>query len=69
MPDYITTEEAADISGFHVDHIRRLLRAGKIEAVKKGVWLIYREDLERYLAEMKALGTDKHNWRRLHQDA
>jgi excisionase family DNA binding protein len=64
LPDYITTEEAAEISGLHVNYIRKLARAGKIRADKKGVWLIYREDLLRYIDEMKALGTDKHNWRR-----
>ncbi len=61
MPDYITTEEAARLSGYHVNYIRKLVRAGKVKADKKGVWLIYREDFERYLEEMKALGSEKFN--------
>jgi excisionase family DNA binding protein len=70
LPDYLTTEEAAEISGFHVEYIRHLIRKGKIKADRKvGVWLIYREDLMRYLDEMKALGSDKFNWRRLQGSA
>ena len=69
MPDYITTEEAAEISGFHINYIRRLVRAGKVKADKKGVWLIYRKDLDRYLQEMKALGSERFNWHRIRRDA
>ena len=64
MPDYISTEEAAKVSGFHIAYIRQLARTGKLQADKKGnAWWIYRDDLTRYLKEMKALGSDKHNWR------
>jgi len=69
LPDYLTTDEAADISGYHVNYIRKLVRAGKVKADKKGVWLIYRADLMRYLEEMKALGSEKFNWHRLHEGA
>jgi excisionase family DNA binding protein len=61
LPDYLTTDEAAHISGYHVDYIRKLARTGKVNAVKKGVWLLYRNDFVRYLEEMKALGTEKFN--------
>jgi excisionase family DNA binding protein len=70
VPDYpvLTAEEAAELSGFHIDYIRRLARSGKIKAEKHGVWLIDRDDLNRYLEEMKALGADKHNWRRRQEE-
>lgn len=44
MPDYITTQEASQISGYNVEYIRQLIRAGKIPAEKKGRdWWIDRE--------------------------
>ena len=36
MADWITTDEAAEISGYHPEHIRRLIREKKINAEKKG---------------------------------
>ncbi len=37
MPtDWISTDEAADLSGYHPEHIRRLVRQGKIKADLKG---------------------------------
>ena len=40
-PDWITTREAAEISGYHVNYIRRLIRRGKIAAEKKGsMWWV-----------------------------
>jgi len=36
MADWITTVEAAKLSGYHVNHIRRLVRAGEIKAQKFG---------------------------------
>ena len=31
-PHWITTREAAEISGYHINYIRRLIRQGKIAA-------------------------------------
>ena len=63
MPDYITTEEAADILGYNVKSVRRLIRQGRLRADKKvGVWLIPREVLEEYRQSME--GKSKHDpWR------
>jgi excisionase family DNA binding protein len=36
LPDWITTQEAANLSGFHPEYVRRLARQGKIGAEKKG---------------------------------
>lgn len=57
LADYITTDEAADISGYHVNYIRRLMRAHKIKGRKAGVvWLIERDSLQAYLAKADTLG-------------
>ena len=48
--DWITTKESAELSGYHPDHLRRLIRAGEIEARKFGiVWQVSRQSLLAYL--------------------
>lgn len=48
--DWITTQEAADLSGYHVDYIRKLLQAGKIGGRKWGqAWQVSRQSLLEYL--------------------
>jgi len=38
---FISVQAAAEISGYNVQYLRRLLRAGKLEGIKIGqVWLI-----------------------------
>ena len=62
MPDWITTAEAVDISGYHSDYLRRLMREGKIAGEKKGqMWWIDRDSLQSYLAQMESLGSRKHD--------
>jgi excisionase family DNA binding protein len=63
MPDYITTEEAAEILGYNVKSVRRLVRRGVLYAEKKvGVWLIPREVVEEYKRSVE--GKSKHDpWR------
>lgn len=52
--DWITTQEAAELSGYHPDHLRRLIRAGAIRARKVSiVWLIERQSLADYVAQAK----------------
>jgi len=48
--EWITTKKAAEISGYHPHHLRRLIRAGEIEAKKFGiVWQVNRQSLIAYL--------------------
>ena len=55
--DWITTAEAVTISGYHQEHIRRLLKQRKIEGRKFGiVWQISRQSLQNYLDRMAKLG-------------
>jgi hypothetical protein len=36
MAEYITTGEASQLSGYHVNHIRRLIAERKVKAEKRG---------------------------------
>ena len=50
---WITTTEAAQISGYHRDHIRRLIRIEEIDARKWGRdWMVSRESLLAYLEKI-----------------
>jgi excisionase family DNA binding protein len=53
LPDWITTQEAAELPGYDLEHVRRLARQGKIGAVKKGRdWWIDVEKFPAYLNTM-----------------
>lgn len=55
--DWITTQEAAELSGYHPDHLRRLIRASDIEGRKVSiVWLIRRQSLLDYIARAEKSG-------------
>ena len=48
--DWLTTQQAAELSGYHSNHLRRLLRSGEIEGRKWGQsWQISRNSLNNYL--------------------
>ena len=53
MPDeWITTAEAAELSGYHPEHVRWLIRQGRIKARKFGiVWQVNRKSLQNYIEE------------------
>lgn len=60
LPDYITADEAAEISGYHVNYIRRIMRQGKVKGRKTAlVWLIERDSLQAYLILVARLGTSR----------
>lgn len=51
LEDFMTIEEATDFSGYTEQYLRRMSRAGKIDAVKRGhFWLVNRHSLEAYMA-------------------
>jgi excisionase family DNA binding protein len=57
MDDWITTAEAAQISGYHVDHVRRLIRARKLKARKwMRDWQVSRQSISDYLDQMEKHG-------------
>jgi excisionase family DNA binding protein len=50
LDEWITTTEAANLSGFHIEHIRRLIRNGHVDARKWGrEWMVDRNSLVAYL--------------------
>ncbi len=57
LDDWLTDREAAELAGYHRDHIRRLIRLGEIKARKWGAsWMINRESLLAYLKRVEAMG-------------
>ena len=52
MPDltnYVTTQEAAALLGYHVNYIRRMVRLGTLESMRVGNMLfISKESIEKY---------------------
>ena len=53
--DWLTAKQAAEISGYNVETIRRLLREGKIQAKKfTFVWMISQESLLEYVTQANA---------------
>ncbi len=59
MPtDWITTTEAANLSGYHPEHIRRLIRQGKIKAEFKGtMFWVDRRAFEAFLQKTRKTKT------------
>ena len=50
--DQLTVQEAATLSGYRADHLRELIRDGKLEAQKFGpIWAINRQSLMAYMNE------------------
>jgi excisionase family DNA binding protein len=54
---WLTVNEAAKLAGYHPDHIRRLIRAGEIEAQKFSiVWQVSHASLLQYIQRSQAQG-------------
>lgn len=59
MPDWISVEEAAQLSQYNTQHIRYLIREKKIVAQKKGImWWVDQKSLLAYI-KVAAQSTDK----------
>ncbi len=51
--NWISTSEASELSGYHPEHIRELVRDGKIKANRKGtMFWIDKSSLQRFLKEV-----------------
>lgn len=62
LEDWITTTEAAALTGYASAYIRQLVLRGTLTGQKRGRdWFILRADVEAYKARMDQLGPDKHN--------
>lgn len=54
VSDWIPTREAVEISGYHPEYLRFLIRTGALNARKFGsVWQIERKSLLDYIKEAK----------------
>ncbi len=48
--EWLTVNEAAKLSGYHPEHIRRLVRQGAVKAKKFSiVWMVSRDSLLTYM--------------------
>jgi excisionase family DNA binding protein len=66
LEGWITTKEAANMTGYTTVYVRRLAREGRVDAQKAGRdWLLKRQSLLEYKARMDRLGPSKHSpWRK-----
>jgi excisionase family DNA binding protein len=63
ISEYLTTEEVAELLGYHVESVRRAIRNSKLPAEKKaGVWLVPRDAVKEYREAVE--GLSKHDPRR-----
>ncbi len=61
MADWIDTEEASQLSGYHIDHIRLLLREKKIAGKKKGgAYWVDKKSLLDYIAATEDIEDKRH---------
>ena len=63
-PEWISVKQAADLSGYDIQYVRRSVRQQRVHAEKfPGMreWLVDNVSLQTYVKEMVHLGTDKHN--------
>ncbi len=60
MPeDWITIQDACNITGYNAEYIRRLIRHGKLKAKKVSiVWIVDKDSLLEYVSQDQSL-TDK----------
>jgi len=59
--DWITSSEAAQLSGYHPEYIRELVRTGKIEGRKFGiVWQVSKQSLLAYLRAAEKSDDKRH---------
>ena len=57
MLNLMSVAEAAELSGYHPEHIRRLIREGRIKGQKfASVWQVDRYSLQIYMRKTENLG-------------
>lgn len=63
--EWITTNEAAAMTGYSSITLRQFAREGRIKSWKRGRdWFLLKAAVMEYLSTMQQMGTDKHNpWR------
>ncbi|MEW6028133.1 MAG: hypothetical protein AB1554_01485 [Chloroflexota bacterium] len=57
MEDWLTTFEAARVSGYNPDYVRQLIRSQKVQGRKWGLsWQVSWRSLEEYVKKVEKLG-------------
>lgn len=57
MAEWLSVKEASELAGYHIQHIRLLIRKGEIKAKKIViVWQVNRASLMAYLKRTEDLG-------------
>ncbi len=52
---HLTAHVSADVTGYYIQYLRRLLRSGKLEGIKIGqIWLIEMQSLESFLQHVES---------------
>jgi len=65
LEEWATIEDAAALSGYSEEYLRRLAREDKVRAFKAGRdWLLHRTALLEYRAHMFSLGAARYDPRR-----
>jgi excisionase family DNA binding protein len=60
VDDCVTAEAASELTGYNIQHIRRLTYAGKLDAIRVGrSWLIKVASLQAYLNGVVAEGDSR----------
>ena len=55
--EWITVQDAVNLSGYHADHVRKLIREDRIKGRKfVTVWQVSRTSLDAYLREQSKRG-------------
>lgn len=60
--EWITTNEAAELTGYSKDYFRKAVSRGILKGIKRGRdWFFCKAEVIAYHEEMERLGTAKHN--------
>jgi len=52
---HLTVQAAADVTGYNIQYLRRILRSGTLKGIKIGqMWLIDMKSLEAYLQQVES---------------
>ena len=58
--EWLTVQQAAELSGYHPNYIRQIIRTGKVKARKFAtVWQVSRTELIAYTRKTKKLGAKR----------
>ncbi len=63
--EWITTKEAAELTGYTARYFRMAIAKGRLRGIKRGRdWFLKRQEVLDYAEEMRRLGPQKHDpWR------